>query len=117
MLTPEQKAAGRAFRDACQRVLTEQVRTAPPTYTVPIFIANYRHDCPARGNRSTALELKERYQRSPQVTVNGVVIPAAFFAFLHRTGRCRHCQASAVASVGRLVVAADRPPLSTKERP
>ncbi len=106
-LTPEEKAAGRRFRDQAQADLLASVQAQPPTHVVPNFLALYRHNCPARDGRSTALELKEMYRKS---LADGDV-PAGRFGFLWREGRCRHCGATASSRAGRLVDAHRRPPI------
>lgn len=108
-LTPEEKQAGRLFRDTCQAELVAQVEAKPPTYIVPNWIAVYRHPCPARGNRSTALELHEVYRQSPEYPQYGV--PAGRFGFIARAGSCRACGHTAGSRAGRLVDARERPPL------
>ncbi len=107
MLSPEEKAAGRRFRDDCQAWLINLVDTTAPTFIVPNFIAIYRHPCPARNHRSTAMELAETYLPSPAFDT----IPAGRFAFLYRSGRCRHCGQTGMSRAGRLVDAHTRPPL------
>lgn len=81
MLSPEEKAAGRMFRDDAQDRLLARHDNDPPDYTVPSFIALYRHNCPAHSDRSTALELRECYEVSPGYEVytvdgNRLVVPA-----------------------------------------
>ncbi len=108
-LSPAEKAAGRAFRDAAQSALLRTFDADPPTFAVPNFVALYRHNCPERGGRSTALELKEMYQFSPAYPEHEV--PAGRFGFLWRYGTCRHCGATARSRAGRLVDAHQRPPI------
>lgn len=109
-LSAAEKAAGRAFRDTAQADLLNTFTADPPTFTVPNFIALYRHNCPQRGDRSTALELKEQYQLSPAYPEHGV--PAGRFGFIWRFGACRHCGATARSRAGRLVDAYARPPIT-----
>lgn len=61
MLTPTEKAVGRHFLGVAQAALLKTFEADPPTYTVPNVLALYRHACPKRQDRSTALELKEIY--------------------------------------------------------
>lgn len=105
--TESEKAAGRAFRDQAQADLTAHIAAHPPTYTVPHLISILRHACPARGDRSTALELKEIYLRSPAVGD----VPEGRFGFISKQGRCRLCDQTAASTEGRLVDAWTRPPL------
>ena len=55
MLSVAEKQVGRVFRDAAQAALLAGFDADPPTYQVPNFLALYRHNCPARQGRSTAL--------------------------------------------------------------
>lgn len=107
-LSPAEKAAGRAFRAQAAAALATRFATDPPTFEVPPVIAIFRHACPGRGGRSTALTLREHYQLSPAAGD----VPAGRFAFVHREGRCRHCGATARSATGRVVDAHTRPPLS-----
>lgn len=108
MLTPQEKEAGRAFRDAVQNELLATFETDPPTHVVPNFIAMFRHKCSARGGRSSPLELKEVYKFSP---AHGPV-PARRFGFIYKEGKCRYCGNTARSRAGRLVDAHVRLPLS-----
>lgn len=110
MLSVEEKAAGRVFREAMQKRLTASAVADPPTYVVPNFIANFRHVCTAIGGRSAAMELREMYVLSP---ARGPV-PEGRFAFLWREGRCPRCGDTARSTTGRIVLARDRPPLSSR---
>lgn len=107
MLTTEEKTAGRAFRSTMELRLAAM---PAPRYWAPTVISNYRHLCPARDGKSTALELHEIYVLSPIYAEHGV--PAGRFAYLWREGRCRGCGHVARSSVGRVVEAKKRPPLS-----
>lgn len=109
-LTPLEKQAGRLFYADCERQLASINDIDPPTYDVPVFLSVYRHLCHGRGNRSTGLELKERYWESMTYPQFGV--PAGRFGFLFREGRCRGCAESARSRTGRIVDAWTRPPLT-----
>lgn len=109
-LTESEKMAGRAFRDERQAVLVELNRLDPPVFCVPVFIGIYRHLCVARENRSTAIELFERYFLSPKYPEFGV--PEERFGFLYREGECRGCGQVARSDTGRLVDALVRPPVT-----
>jgi hypothetical protein len=132
MLEAEEKAAARLFRDREQAALDQSFVDDPPDYEPPNWIAVYRHGCPARANRSSALELPEVYKASPRLTVEsseaGVhtpyfssewrprdvdlwQIPQGRFGFIYRQGRCRLCARTARSRKGRLVDAWQRPPL------
>ncbi len=106
-LTDAEKAAGRAFRDAAATAWNARLAAEAPTYEVPTVISQFRHTCPARAGRSTALPLVEIYQTSP---AHGDV-PAGRFAYITQAGRCRACGQSALSATGRLVDAQTRPPL------
>ena len=110
MLSEAEKAAGREFRSRMREQLDALHVADPPTYLVPDVIALYRHKCPARGMRSTALELKEIYAASPIYPAHDV--PAGRFGWIYREGRCRGCGQSARSGTGRLVDGWQRPPLS-----
>lgn len=139
MLSAETKAAGRVFRAQAQADLDALCATDPPDHTVPNVLAVLRHACPARGNRSSSLELTEIYRYSPGFLVEtagdgtltvhehhpaadtpadipadmfvGTQIPAGRFGFIYRTGRCRRCRQTARSPTGRLTDGWGRPPL------
>lgn len=115
-LTAVEKRAGRQFRDERTAWLSELNRVDPATYQPPVFIGIYRHLCPARNNRSTAMELKERYVTSPQYVEGGLLVAAGRFGYLYREGQCRACGQTARSGVGRLVDAFVRPPLTGRTR-
>lgn len=102
VLSPQEKAAGRRFRDTAQADLEASLRSNPPTFLVPGVIAAYRHDCPGRAGRTLALELREVYVSSPAYP--DLAVPAGRFAFTYRVGRCIRCGATARCETGRLVV-------------
>lgn len=133
-LEPEEKAAGRLFKSIAQAELDRTFVTDPPYYPVPTVIAVYRHACPCRDERSSALELREQYRPSPALVVETEhgehtaylrsswhvgrarevdtwQIPEGRFGFIYREGRCRLCDRSARSRVGRLVDAWERPPV------
>ncbi len=110
-LTPEEKAAGRRFRTMVQHVVIAEFDRDPPVFRVPNFLAVYRHPCPGRGMRSTALELREVYRLSPA----DADVPAGRFGFITRAGTCRSCGATAASRAGRLVDAHERPPIATAQ--
>lgn len=108
--TDEERTVGHQFRDRRQLELDLLNEHSPPDWVMPVFLASFRHLCPARNNRSTALELKEIYEISPIYPVHGVA--AGRFAWIYRQGRCRGCGRTARSSQGRLVDGFDRPPIS-----
>jgi hypothetical protein len=110
MLTAEEKAAAREFLSHVKRELDDLQRDDPPTYVVPNFLAVYRHLCPGRDGRSSALETKEIYRLSPIYPERGV--PAGRFGFIYRQGRCRGCGHTARSGAGWLVDALVRPPIT-----
>lgn len=110
-LTPDEKTAGRQFRDEQQQALTHSFETDPPTYAVPNFLAHYRHNCPARNNTSTAMELKEFYNFSEEIDVGGTVIPSSRFGFIYKVGKCSRCKQTSRSRAGKFVDAYVRPPL------
>ena len=109
-LTQAEKKVGRQFRNTQEARLLTLNNLKPPDYVVPSFLAIFRHLCPARNNRSTAMELKERYVTSPQYP--GESIPEGRFGYLYREGQCSNCGRTARSGVGRLVDAQERPPLN-----
>lgn len=136
-LTKEEKAAGRVFRDFAQNKLLETFETNPPDHQPPNFLSIFRHPCGGRGNRSTALELKERYEFSPsyvvypttdglavhqgdeewaeeQVPGDYTIIPANRFGFIYKEGKCssKGCGQTARSKAGRFVDAYERPPVT-----
>ena len=130
MLRPEQKAAGRLFRDIEQALLLSSHETDPPTFAPPNFLAVYRHNCAGRNGRSTELALEEQYITSPEIVAwlddgvwlaaktgvikgepEGTIVEEGFFAFIYRAGRCRSCGCTARSRAGRLVVTRQRPPI------
>lgn len=108
-LSAHEKAAGRLFRDQAQADLLVSFELDPPDHRVPNFLALYRHSCPARQGRSTALELKEVYVISPAYPEHDVL--AGRFGFIFKAGTCRGCGQTARSRAGRLVNAHERPPL------
>ena len=137
MLSSIDKHAVRFFRDRCAAELAATFDTDPPTYTVPVVTGHFRHPCPQRNLRSTALQVDEVYRLSPAFDVHtapsyvhvqdssdpatpvvppGIQVvltrvPAALFGFIYRAGRCRFCGQSARSREHRLVLAHQRPPL------
>lgn len=93
----------------------------PALYDPPWFAGRYRHTCPRRGGRSTALDLKERYVTLGEVLDGGKVpIPAlplhdiddAAYAIIYNEGRCKWCGQTARTTQGHIVLVAERPPLT-----
>lgn len=99
-LSPTEKTAGRAFRDAQICALADLNTADPPEYYPPNFLKVYRHPCPSRGARSTALQLKEVYVHSPD----------GRFGWIYKQGRCPACGQRARSRAGKLVDAYARPP-------
>jgi hypothetical protein len=103
LLTAEEKAAGRTYRDWCQRHLEDipsQARCSP-------FTVWYRHACRDDGQGGTwGMRLRQHYWRSP-------AYPGAaegLFAFVFRWGRCSRCGLMVRSGTGRFVLAAKSPP-------
>jgi hypothetical protein len=99
-LTLEEQAMGRAFRNEQQQALTARHDTDAVTYRPPGFLKVYRHPCPARNNRSIALQLREIY------TFNDT----QRFGWIYKEGKCSACRRTALSPAGKLVDAIDRPP-------
>lgn len=130
LLSPAEKQAGRAFRDARQVALDARNAADPPGGVVSVYWRVPRHECPAAGGASIGITLRENYEPSPayRVCYCGVVAPMSpdfphhdcdgskvlaadgLFAFIWKEGRCFGCGLAVRTKVGRFVVAADRPP-------
>lgn len=132
-LEPEEKVAGRLFRDSAQLDLDQLNAATPARYPVPSFLAVYRHICPGRQELSTALELREVWVPSPRIVVETPLggtpravlyelwrptddvdlwhMPAGRFGFIYREGKCRSCQRTARSEKGRFVDGWERPPI------
>ncbi len=133
-LSPVERAAGRKFQGACRDALEAALELNPPDATVLPFLSQFRHNCRSRGGRSTALELREFYELSPEYLVvtdeccetqaylpedapggvGAVTVPAGRFGFIVLSGKCSDCELRVHSSSGRLVNAQDRPPLEER---
>ena len=123
----------REVREALTGYLASLNSSDPPTYDPPWFMGRYRHTCPERRERSTALDLKERYvtiqdaidesnERLAKAS-GGLAGPATFggpgfepedrdlFAIVFREGKCKWCGQTARSSEGRVVAVSERPPM------
>lgn len=107
MLTQEEKLAGRFWREQCQDALRALNILEIPDVVVPLFAGRFfRHECPARGGRSTSFEVKEVYRPNPELTD----LPEGRLAWIYREGRCG-CGLTARSADGRVVDAHVRAPL------
>lgn len=137
-LTANEKIAGKRFRAEQQEKLTALMQSEPPTFSMPTFISHQRHECPARNDVSTAIELKEVYEHSPAYFIvegdeNGTyeaqleeelsvgaeileTIPAGRFGFWYKDGKCRNkgCHATVRSPAGVFVDAYYRPPMANR---
>jgi hypothetical protein len=102
-LTPEQKRAGRLFRDAAQAALDALNEASPPGAAVLVTWRVVRHECPAAGGASTGISLREHYETSPD----------GAFGWLWKDGRCVPCGLTVRTARGRLLVVTDH---SARER-
>jgi hypothetical protein len=129
-LSPDEKQAGRAFRDARQAVLDKLNADDPPDQDVLVYWRVPRHTCKAAGGTSTGVTLREIYEPSPEYRVcycgtvaatgpdfphwdcdgSKVVSPAGQFGFITKEGTCSGCGLAVRTFRGRFVIAADRPP-------
>jgi len=100
-LSPEEKVAGRKFRDEQQAYLDRLNETDPPTYDegVDTLQRYIRHECAKQGGRK-ALSMQEVYIFSDDKK----------FGFIFKEGKCR-CGETARTATGRFVIASERPPL------
>lgn len=105
--TAQEKEVGRAFRDDLDAKLAASFDADPPTYAVATYLAIYRHNCPARQRRSTAMVLREMYRLSPAEPG----VPLGRFGYIYREGLCSGCGQTARSRIGRLVDGWSRPPL------
>lgn len=123
MLTAAERAAGRAWRAFSDGALAVWHDSEPPTYTVPDFLAVWRHECTGHRHTSEAIVLREEYRLSPAYQVRDlrsgelIEVPAGRFGYIYREGRCRTCGENALSRVGRVVDAYRRPALGTKRLP
>lgn len=130
-LTPLEKQAGRAFRDASQAVLDARNKSDPPkVFVLPLWRV-VRHECEAAGGASIGITLRETREESPEYwgcycgTVStwglpnfphedcdGAKVIAADgrFAWIWKEGRCSGCGLTVRTRRGRFVVATDRLP-------
>jgi hypothetical protein len=104
-LTPDERLAGRWFRDANQLALHRLNELDPPglagqpLYVLPLWRV-VRHDCIARSGASTGIALKEKRVESPELWLCGCgdILPA------DRRGGHRHCgEGRVLAAGGRFV--------------
>jgi len=142
-LSDTEKKVGREWRDQQFAALSLLNQVSPPDLTVLSTHRYVRHDCPARGGVSFALELREHYERSPEfvayldgdrlaglVLVNdgagaswpvpeghtAEVLPPGVFGFIWKWGKCSACGVIARSGDGRFVIASERPPDSRSAR-
>lgn len=119
-LTAEEKAVGRAFRDARQAVLDARNEQDPPgVFVLPLWRV-VRHECPAAVGASVGITLREHCEPSPEyldgIPGTGVsarvVAAAGQFAFMWKEGKCSGsgCGLAVRTRRGRFIVTADRLP-------
>ena len=132
VLSDHEKLAGRHYREIKNEALVRLNEESPPTYSVMTHWAQYRHLCSARRGISTALELKEIYEVSPEYAIcldadnhefaipsNAIpsdatlweLIPSGTFAYWYKEGKCRGCGQTGRSKVGVCKPAVMRPPL------
>jgi hypothetical protein len=136
-LTRPERAAGRVFRDSCQAELLRLHESDPPDLIPPPWVAHFRHNCEARGGRSTSFRLSEIYEHSPRYALcycgevleypetddiwkphplqdhdcgPGELIQAGRLGFFYKQGKCS-CGIIGRSRAGVLVDAWARPPL------
>jgi hypothetical protein len=128
-LTPSEKQAGRAFRDASQAVLDALNEASPPHEFALVFWRVVRHECRTADGASIGVSLREHREESPEYWVcycgtvapfnpevfphddcdGGKVIAAGGrFAWTWKEGKCSGCGWTARARTGRCVPVADR---------
>ena len=96
-----------------------------------MFWRVFRHVCPAAGDASIGITLREVCEESPEYRAcycskigqtdpgrdfphrdcdgSKVITHAGQFAWIWKEGRCSRCELTARAKAGRFVIAADRP--------
>jgi hypothetical protein len=109
-LTDEEKQQGRHFRDAQHAALERLNQEQPPTYLVPNFLKHYRHLCPKRQSRSTAMALKEVYVFSDFTSKDEDGIDRPRLGWIYKEGVCSGCRQTARSRTGKVVDAWERPP-------
>lgn len=129
-LTRDEKLAGRWYRQHCQEALDALNAAEPPALLVPPFGRHFRHECSARGGRSTSFELKENYDPNKDIwvcycsaiAVHGPSFPhdgcqggrvlavAGVIAWIWKEGKCA-CGLTARSKTGFVVDARERPAL------
>jgi hypothetical protein len=131
-LTPAEKQAGRAFRDARQAGLDARNAASPPGEFALAVWRVFRHECPESSppGGSIGIVLRERYESSPAYGAcycgvtevfgpefphwdcDGSKVYAAdgLFAWIWKEGACSGCGLAVRSKTGRVVLAADRPP-------
>jgi hypothetical protein len=130
LLTPEEKAAGRMFRALCQGGLDAENRESPPHGFALPYWRVVRHECEPAAGASIGITLREHRLASPVYRVcycgtvgtdapdfphwdcdgSKVVAADGLFAFMWKEGRCAGCGRVVRSRIGRVVIAADRPP-------
>jgi hypothetical protein len=93
-LTPAEKLAGRAFRDAGQAALDKLNEASPPGSFVLVLWRVVRHECSAAGGASIGITLREHRQESPEHR----------FAWIWKDGRCPGCVLAVRTRKGRFLV-------------
>jgi hypothetical protein len=100
VLSRDERAAGRAWRQECRARLAGLNAADPPDLLVLAVTHHIRHECPREGGRPVSMELKERYEPHPSLPL----------AWIWKEGRCR-CGALGRSRDGYVVDSRERPPL------
>lgn len=132
-LSKDEKAAGRAFRDARQAILDVLNAESPPGVRALVYWRVVRHECKAQRGASVGITLREHYEESPEYWLCAcgristwappefphgdceggarVVLAAGQLAFIWKEGTCSgaECGLTVRTALGRIVVTADRP--------
>ena len=130
-LSPDEKFAGRHFRTGRQAALDQLNKDRPPDTLALVHWRVVRHVCPAQGDASIGITLREVYETSPEYRAcycsriepadpdlefphrdcdgSRVVAQAALFAWIWKEGRCADCGQTARTGKGWAVPASDRP--------
>lgn len=111
VLSPEEKEAGRKFRDRAIKLMEMAFSELPDTAEVrPLYLNFVRHNCPRNKGRTWAVQMKEFIVFSPEMAVRGTIVEEALFGYVWRIGFCL-CGYAVRSDGGRVVLVADRAPL------
>jgi hypothetical protein len=109
-LSPEEKEAGRKFRERAVQLMELSFAEIGDAHVYPLYLNFVRHVCPKKKGRTWAVHLREYIVFSPEMAVRGTVVEEATFGYVWRAGSCS-CGFTARSDIGRVILAANRTPL------